>query len=207
MQAKKKRAPAPKKKSKKPSPRSAKKTVSKTKTKPVDGKSSRSRSRTSFPDRQGKNRESKSYEVGKGKPPKETQFKPGQSGNPAGRPKSITVSDALRQALKVVDSNDGRTLAQIVADHLITLATKGRGHIKIRAIQELVDRVEGKPRQSVEVLVPKSEIERYESMIAGYLESAKEQGVQLTREQAINYLAEADNRILTVLGAASEYAQ
>lgn len=26
-------------------------------------------------------------EVGKGKPPKEHQFKPGQSGNPAGKPK------------------------------------------------------------------------------------------------------------------------
>jgi len=27
------------------------------------------------------------YEVGFGKPPKDTQFKPGQSGNTAGRPK------------------------------------------------------------------------------------------------------------------------
>lgn len=27
------------------------------------------------------------YSVGKGKPPKHTQFKPGQSGNPKGRPK------------------------------------------------------------------------------------------------------------------------
>lgn len=29
----------------------------------------------------------KDYEVGYGKPPKHTQFKPGQSGNPQGRPK------------------------------------------------------------------------------------------------------------------------
>lgn len=135
-------------------------------------------------------------------------FKPGQSGNPNGRPKSTTVSDALRQALKGVDSRDGRTLAQVVAEELIALATKGRGgHIKIRAIQEIVDRVEGKPRQSVEVFVPKSEIDRYEAMINEYLQAAKDQGIELTREQAINYLASADNRILTVLGAASEYAQ
>jgi Family of unknown function (DUF5681) len=150
---------------------------------------------------------------GPGKPfPKKNKwaFKPGESGNPNGRPKSITVADALRRALKEVDPRDraGRTLAEIVADQLIHLATKGRGgNIKIRAIQEIVDRVEGKPRQSVEVHVPTSEVERYESMIAGYIESAKEQGIELSREQAINYLAEADNRILTVVAVASAYEQ
>ena len=133
-------------------------------------------------------------------------FQPGQSGNPNGRPKSITVSDALRRALKEVNS-DGRTIAEVICDQLLHLAIKGRGHIKIRAIQEIVDRVEGKPRQSVEVLVPKSEIDRYESLIEQYLQAAKDQGIDLTRDQAISYLAEADNRILTVLGVASEYAQ
>ena len=35
------------------------------------------------------------YEVGYGKPPKHTQFKPGQSGNPRGRPKKTKNVDAL----------------------------------------------------------------------------------------------------------------
>ncbi len=36
----------------------------------------------------GKADEERDYEVGKGRPPKETRWKKGQSGNPRGRPKS-----------------------------------------------------------------------------------------------------------------------
>ena len=40
----------------------------------------------------------KDYKVGYGKPPKHTQFRPGQSGNPEGRPKdSRNVKDVLKE--------------------------------------------------------------------------------------------------------------
>ena len=32
-------------------------------------------------------KDKRDYEIGYGKPPKQTRFKPGQSGNPRGRPK------------------------------------------------------------------------------------------------------------------------
>ena len=48
----------------------------------------------------------RNYEVGCGKPPKEYQFKPGQSGNPRGRPKAkksgtMGFSELLNEPVKV----------------------------------------------------------------------------------------------------------
>ena len=49
------------------------------------------------------------YEVGYKKPPRTTQFKPGQSGNPRGRPKkAATAADLfLKQARKIVSVTIG----------------------------------------------------------------------------------------------------
>jgi hypothetical protein len=48
------------------------------------------------------------YEVGFGRPPKERRFKPGQSGNPSGRPKGVRslkaeLLEELRELVSVVD--------------------------------------------------------------------------------------------------------
>ena len=56
---------------------------------------------------------SKEYEVGFKKPPKQTQFKPGQSGNPAGRPKGTkNFKTDLEEELqtKIVIREGGKTL-------------------------------------------------------------------------------------------------
>jgi hypothetical protein len=73
------------------------------------------------------------YSVGYGKPPKATRFKPGQSGNPRGRPKaSPCVADLVRKELKRkrVIVEDGERIAlpmiEILVKRLMDLAIKGR---------------------------------------------------------------------------------
>jgi hypothetical protein len=95
------------------------------------------------PDKQGKIKE----KVGKGNPPKDTRWKPGQSGNPTGRPKSITLSEALRIELAKVLPNDTqeRTFAELIAQQLVRAAATGN----ILAAREIADRTEGKPKQAI----------------------------------------------------------
>jgi hypothetical protein len=76
-------------------------------------------------------------------------FKPGQSGNPAGRPKSITLSESFRRQLSQVVPDDphGRTFAEVIAARVCVAAANG----DVSAAREIADRTEGKPRQSVDV--------------------------------------------------------
>jgi Family of unknown function (DUF5681) len=57
-------------------------------------------------------RPSKSYEVGKGRPPRATRWKPGQSGNPKGRPKGSRPIGAVLQAIlgqRIAVTENGKT--------------------------------------------------------------------------------------------------
>ena len=56
------------------------------------------------------------YEVGYGRPPRTTRFKPGQSGNPRGRPKGAKnvdtiLRDVLMQQIVVLESGKRRKIA------------------------------------------------------------------------------------------------
>lgn len=76
------------------------------------------------------------------------QFQPGQSGNPAGRPKAITLSEAYRQQLAVQKAEgDESTYAEVIAKMVCEEAAKGN----VMAAREIADRTEGKPKQAVEI--------------------------------------------------------
>jgi hypothetical protein len=61
------------------------------------------------------------FRVGYGKPPHETRFKPGQSGNPGGRPKNktITLVDAfareLNASIAVTEGGKSKKMTKLVA--------------------------------------------------------------------------------------------
>ena len=76
-------------------------------------------------------------------------FKPGQSGNPKGRPKSIVLSEAYRHALVQPFPGDpeGRTYAEVIAGKLVESAALG----EVACAREIADRTEGKPRQMLDV--------------------------------------------------------
>lgn len=99
-------------------------------------------------DKQRPNSEARARSLANLKP-----FQPGQSGNPAGRPKSITLSEALRRELakqapaREGEEATGETLAEQIARVLCQAAAGG----SVRAVQEIGDRTEGRPRQSVDV--------------------------------------------------------
>jgi len=70
-------------------------------------------------------------------------WKPGQSGNPGGRPKKRLIDEALEQLLEANDSAAAREVAAALLDR----ARKG----DMRAIQLVAERTQGKPTQAIGV--------------------------------------------------------
>jgi hypothetical protein len=72
------------------------------------------------------------FEVGFGKPPRSRQFKPGQSGNPAGRPRGAkNFATAIKQELaaRVTITENGTrkriSKRQVIAKYLVNKAASG----------------------------------------------------------------------------------
>jgi hypothetical protein len=112
-------------------------------------------------------------------------FQPGQSGNPKGRPKSITLSEAYRKMLAQVDESDEqkRTRAEVLAEQMYVKAKAG----DVPALREIADRVEGKARQTIALSVEKRE--QLEQAISGIMRDAEQAGEPCSREEAIATLS------------------
>lgn len=85
------------------------------------------------------------YAVGRGKPPRSSQFKPGQSGNPGGRKKGSrnlrTILDAVMNTeVELTENGRKRKVPVIEAIILRQVQEALRGHT--RAAENLIDRYE-----------------------------------------------------------------
>jgi hypothetical protein len=99
------------------------------------------------------------------------QFEPGESGNPAGRPKRTRLTDAL--TVKLAENAPGaseETIAERIAQALVDEALNGN----VQAIREIGDRTEGKPRQALDI----------NATLMDWREMAKEYG--LSEDDVIN---------------------
>jgi len=70
-------------------------------------------------------------------------FKPGQSGNPKGRPKGSGITDRLK---KLLEKEDGK-IADALAQSIISAALRG----DYRFVKEILDRVEGKVTDKLDI--------------------------------------------------------
>jgi len=70
-------------------------------------------------------------------------FQPGQSGNPAGRPKSKPFKNALQKAINAAGDDD--KALTLIADALLAKAQEG----DVQAIKEVADRLDGKVTQPI----------------------------------------------------------
>src|SRR5262249_27720519 len=129
-------------------------------------------------------------------------WKPGQSGNPAGRPKARTLSEELRAKLQEqYPGRDDVTYGQMLTHKLIEIAIAGdRG-----AIKECFDRVDGKSRQPVNLVDVNVDNDReaIEKIIVSVIEDHAELGQTITREEAIVFIQQTkvgqDSRAQRVL--------
>jgi ribosomal protein L17 len=76
-------------------------------------------------------------------------FKQGKSGNPKGRPKKgETLTDLLREKIEIPKTTREKlTRKEKIIEKLITLAEAG----DLSALKYLFDRIDGRPKESIEL--------------------------------------------------------
>ena len=94
---------------------------------------------------------SRDYEVGYGKPPRETRFVKGRSGNPRGRPRgaksfNTLLSDKLNEPVTVAENGGRRKISKREA--IVTQLVNRSAAADFRAIKILLDIVRDIERQT-----------------------------------------------------------
>jgi hypothetical protein len=84
--------------------------------------------------------------------PKElTQFRPGQSGNPSGRPKRRPITAAILAELAKSHGRQGKTKLEAMVANMVTFAIGGRSKEAVEVFKIILSYTDGLPVQTVEV--------------------------------------------------------
>jgi hypothetical protein len=142
------------------------------------------------------------YKVGPGRPPKEYQFKPGQSGNPKGAKRKKPTAEldfkaaferALKRTVKLKYGEDEREVTMAVAgiEHLVAQYAKGDRHAR-RDVMEFaakfdIDLVGGQRQAIQEALAPNQT-----AMLDAYVDRQYDKYVTPTRVIAPSELLDDD---------------
>ena len=102
-------------------------------------------------------RDRRDYEIGFGRPPKATRFKPGKSGNPRGRPKGsrpvgAVLQEVLRQRIPVTENGRTRRLPalEVMLRRLANEAMRSEPSA-VKLMLSLVDRYTETPEATLSV--------------------------------------------------------
>lgn len=100
---------------------------------------------------------SRHYEVGKGRPPRATRWKRGQSGNPSGRPKgsrnvSAVLLDVIRQKVAVTENGKTRRIPalEVMLRRLANDAMRNDPRA-LKLVLSLVDRYADEPEAATRI--------------------------------------------------------
>jgi len=115
------------------------------------------------------------YEVGYCKPPKHTQFKPGQSGNGKGRPRGqrnlrTAVRDALQEKVTIREGDRTRSVPRMDAIVRVTFNNALRSDAKALAAFIQLARSAGLMDEEPELSSAESISAEDEAILAGFLE-------------------------------------
>lgn len=127
------------------------------------------------------------YEVGYGRPPKSTRWKPGESGNRRGRPKGAKsvkaiVNEILNQRIRVRDGEGFRTISALEAMMMRFLERAMRGDPKAAAfLMDLYDEQPVLPTFSASAAFPteRPRIDATEFMANAYRTKLKRVGPEI----------------------------
>ena len=108
---------------------------------------------------------------------KDTKFKPGQSGNPKGRPPgTISLTTMIKQELEKCPEGDKKTYADLIVKRILTKAIRDGDPQMIKTVWAYID---GLPKADITITDVKSKVDKtslaYKSYILWRTEKEKKE--------------------------------